>query len=492
MQEQEAEEAALLLSNTKEISMIRCAHLKQIFSDDRPSMRALKNGKEKLDKVDPFLLYSYNNEKEDASKPTCVYKSSLESIKIALEMNTLDKKNISPMREEFLFMDTMHNRVRVMKMVMLWMYSSITRTMLRITTFECEKEDKRNLQHFLELFLTSLRQVKGDDKYQYLPCGFLVDAAGANFLGIKGVFGKAGVLRTAVCQSHFKRCTHANMLKHVPDEYEESYKKHVNDLCVAPTEVEYQCIITALRFICEECNCPGWLDWWEARRIHFIPAYKGFSIPILNMAEIGQSTLRDDSPLMLIDVAYLDVSSIFIQNPRYNAVKKNQPQLDRGRGPCGRQVAERECAQQVARGDIYMDNLVGQMNMSEIRAFLSEDEEEHRSSDSLPDFPLPIPTAKHKAPKKFSEKNPTQMTGNRKKSPKRTSSSTDEGSPPKRSFPPMDKANTKEMSLRSALDKEGKVPFQRRRRRSLPKMMRLTYQIWKKSTTYLCQKASTN
>ena len=335
-----------------------------------------------------------------------------------------------------------------------------------------------------------MRQVKGDDKYQYLPCGFLVDVAGANFHGIKVVFGKAGVLRTAVCQWHFKRCACANTLKHVPDEYEESYKKHVNDLCVAPTEAEYQCIITALRFICEECNCPGWLDWWEARRIHLIPAYRGFSIPMLNMAEIGQSMLRDDRPLMLIDAAYLDASSIFIQNCRYNAVKKNQPQVDRGRGPCGRQVAERECAQQVARGDIYMDNLVGQMNMSEIRAFLSEDEEEHRSSDSLPDFPLPIPTAKHKAPKKFSEKNPTQMTGNKKKSPKRKSSSTDEGSPPKRSSPPMDKANTKKMNLRLALDKEGKVPYQRRRR-GLPKMMRLTYQIWKKSTTYLCQKTST-
>ena len=95
-QEQEAEEAALLLSNTKEISKIRCANLKQIFSDEHHSMRALKNAKEKLDTVNPFLLYSYNNEKEDASKPTFVYKSSLESIKIALEMKTLDKKNSLP------------------------------------------------------------------------------------------------------------------------------------------------------------------------------------------------------------------------------------------------------------------------------------------------------------------------------------------------------------------------------------------------------------
>ena len=178
------------------------------------------------------------------------------------------------------------------------------------------------------------------------------------------------------------------------------------------------------------------------------------------MAEIGQSMHRDDRPLMLIDVAYLDASSIFIQNCRYNAVKKNQPKVDRGRRPCGRQVAERECTQQVSRGDIYMDNLVGQMNMLEIRAFFLK-MREHRSSDSLPDFPLPIPTAKHKAPKKFSEKNPTQMTGNKKESPKRKSSSTDEGSSPKRSSPAMDKANTKKC--------ESKVSAGQRRKSSIPK-----------------------
>ena len=153
------------------------------------------------------------------------------------------------MREEFLFMDKMHNRARGMKMVTLWTYSSITRTMLRITTFECKKEDKRNFQHFLELFLTTLRQVKGDDEYQYLLCGFLVGVGGVNFHSIKGVFGKAGVLRTPVCQWHFKRCAHTNMLKHVPEEYGESHKKHVNDLCVVPIEAEYQCIITTLRFV---------------------------------------------------------------------------------------------------------------------------------------------------------------------------------------------------------------------------------------------------
>ena len=58
-------------------------------------------------------------------------------------------------------------------------------------------------------------------------------------------------------------------------------------MCEAPTEEEYMHILTALHFICEECNALQWLDWSDARRIHLIPAYRDFSIPGLNLAEAG-------------------------------------------------------------------------------------------------------------------------------------------------------------------------------------------------------------
>ena len=408
--EKEAEDAALLLSNVKQISKIRAEYLKKLFSDDRHSFKAIRKAKKKLDKIDKYLLYQYNDKKLNPEKPTYIYKSSEDSIKLAIQMNVLDPKNQSLMKEEFLFLDTMHGRVKNMKTVTAWSYSTAARKMMCIATFECEKEDRTNITIFLELLYNSMKEFLGQDDYDWLPRGFLVDAAGANFHAIRNIFGRPGIKRTAVCQWHFKRCARENMLDKISEHYQSSFIKHVNDMCEAPTEGEYMRILTALHFICEECNALQWLDWWDARRIHLIPAYRGFSIPGLNLAEAGQSTLRVDKPNMLIDAVYMDSSSMFIQNIRFRALQQNRLD-DMGRGPMQREVAEKERTRQEARGDIYLDDLLGQMNAEELKAFYSEEES---SEDSLVHIQIPSAKSKHKAPKTFCSKNPTQMTRKRK------------------------------------------------------------------------------
>ena len=93
-----------------------------------------------------------------------------------------------------------------------------------------------------------------------------------------------------------------------------SFKKHVTDLGMAPTEEEYSRIMIALRFIYGEGNLLTRLEWWNAWKYHLIPVFQGFNIPGVNLAEIGQSALRNDCLMMLIDMAYLDAASMFIQN----------------------------------------------------------------------------------------------------------------------------------------------------------------------------------
>ena len=83
-----------------------------------------------------------------------------------------------------------------------------------------------------------------------------------------------------------------------------SFKKHVKDLCMAPTEEEYSRIMIALRFICGEGNLLTWLEWWNAWKYHLIPEFQGFNIPGVNLADIDQSALRNNHPMMLIDMAY--------------------------------------------------------------------------------------------------------------------------------------------------------------------------------------------
>ena len=102
---------------------------------------------------------------------------------------------------------------------------------------EAEKEDAKILHSF---YLCSLKHCRNDSKnpnLKYQPSGFLVDSAGANFHDIHAVFGRWGVLNTASCQWHFKQCA-SQHLPTVPEEYQMSFKKHIKDLFMAPTEEE--------------------------------------------------------------------------------------------------------------------------------------------------------------------------------------------------------------------------------------------------------------
>ena len=122
-------------------------------------------------------------------------------------MNVLDTENLSLMKEEFLFLATVHSRVKDMKTVTAWSYSTAVCKMMHIATFECEKEYSTNIAIFLELLHNFMKEFLGQEDYDWLPRGFLVDIAGANFHAIRNIFGRPGIKRTAMCQWHFKRCT---------------------------------------------------------------------------------------------------------------------------------------------------------------------------------------------------------------------------------------------------------------------------------------------
>ena len=122
---EEAEEAALLLSKTKTISNIRASHLKKLFLTERHSFPAVASAKQKLDLVNPFLIYKCNGE-NSTEVPKYVYKSSQDMAMVALQMNTLDDENTSPLKEEFLYFDCMHNCCKDFKTFTLWTYCPVT------------------------------------------------------------------------------------------------------------------------------------------------------------------------------------------------------------------------------------------------------------------------------------------------------------------------------------------------------------------------------
>ena len=63
--EAEAAEAALLLCKTKTISNIRASHLKKHFLTERYPFPTIASAKQKLDPVDPFLIYKFNGDNSE-------------------------------------------------------------------------------------------------------------------------------------------------------------------------------------------------------------------------------------------------------------------------------------------------------------------------------------------------------------------------------------------------------------------------------------------
>ena len=121
--EEKAEEAALL-SKTKAISNIRASHPKKLFSTERHSFPVIASVKQKLDPVDPFLIYKFNGN-NSTGVPKYVYKSSWDMAMLALQLNTLDDENTSPLKEEFLYFDCMHNHCKDFKTFTLWTYCPV-------------------------------------------------------------------------------------------------------------------------------------------------------------------------------------------------------------------------------------------------------------------------------------------------------------------------------------------------------------------------------
>ena len=68
------------------------------------------------------------------------------------------------MKEEFLFLDTMHSRVKNIRHLQ-HDYSTTACKMMHIATFECEKEDRTTITIFLEPLNNSMKEFLRQDDY---------------------------------------------------------------------------------------------------------------------------------------------------------------------------------------------------------------------------------------------------------------------------------------------------------------------------------------
>ena len=102
----------------------------------------------------------------------------------------------------------------------------------------------------------------------------------------------------------------------------------------AVTKNEYFDILTKLKEVCTTNSCMKWLKFWHERCEHFVPAYRGFFLLSMNIAESGQSGMHAQQPhgkmLSLVDATYKDISKQMCQDAMFKAAATNQP-VDMGK-----------------------------------------------------------------------------------------------------------------------------------------------------------------
>ena len=52
------------------------------------------------------------------------------------------------------------------------------------------------------------------------------------------------------------------------------------------------------------------LDWWDTRRYHVFPVFRGFALLGVNLAEIGNAALKRSGKISLVEAACDDITTV--------------------------------------------------------------------------------------------------------------------------------------------------------------------------------------
>ena len=114
-----------------------------------------------------------------------------------------------------------------------------------------------------------------------------------------------------------------------------------------------------LEHLCEKSGILGWFLWWDERKFHIVPAFQGFNLSGLNLAESAQSGMKPKTrkKMCLIDAAYKDCAQMMRQDESYRAYIGNISK-EIGKGLNIRQIQECDRRAQEERAKRYADALM--------------------------------------------------------------------------------------------------------------------------------------
>jgi len=144
---QEIDTLAESLADTRRLQNTK-AKVKKTLEQNGHSFDAICEFKKFCDEKDPFLVYRFNDERQNGDL-TYVFKCSRFQAKLALSM---DREEDGLLREQYCYADATHKRCPGFKTLTLWTYHPLLRKLVKLATMECTKENTDAFVQFWSLF----------------------------------------------------------------------------------------------------------------------------------------------------------------------------------------------------------------------------------------------------------------------------------------------------------------------------------------------------
>ena len=314
------------------------------------SFEAVALFKKTVDARDPFLIYRVNDGNMN-DMPDFVFKTSKEMLLLAHQMNQGGPDN--PLKDEVVYFDGSHSRCTGFITLGLFFLHPGMRSLLRLCSMEVRSEGTKNISFFWRNLNNALREATDEPDTMFNPCNIMVDENGANFCGVKEVFGLDYCLeKVTSCQLHFKK----DILKHlhkVGESYRDQFWKDAIELCVAETVGRFNEIKALLdEYVDLFPKIKPCLEWYYARKYHLFPAFRRFNYSGVTLAESGNAQIKRSTKLWLLDAAKDDTTTMIIQCSNLRLYNEQNEDVIGG-APTQAQTASKARAQQLKMASAY-------------------------------------------------------------------------------------------------------------------------------------------
>ena len=344
--------SARLVDKTR-IQNIR-KRMEREMRSERHSISAVAELKAITDTSDKYLIFRIHDQNMTGTGKSYVFKSSRKMVNIMRNMDQTNAKT-NPLMQEPCYFDGMHKRCIGWKTLTLWVFHPSSRRLLRLATMKTKGETSETTSIFWNLLNEMIREVANDPLQYFNPYMFITDEAGANHNGILSVYGQSGVMKSRICQFHFKQSLNRMLQKFPPtlNEIKAEFEEIMLQLLNVPTISQFQELKTrAVQISGLVPAIKSGLQWWLARRYNIFPVFRGYCLSSVNMAEIGHSTLKRVKSLALVDAAWDDICSMIMQEQEHTKFLEDRS-YSFGKGPSVADLAEKEKKQQRKRSRTY-------------------------------------------------------------------------------------------------------------------------------------------